>query len=58
MTTMKIGPILWVFCLQYFVGEAIAILGSRRAYSLRTNFISDLGALVAARTSALRGTHW
>ena len=32
-------------CLQYFAGEALSILGVRGAYSLRTSFISDLGAV-------------
>ena len=40
-----IGAVLWMCCLQYFAGEAFAILGFRGPYSLRTNFISDLGAV-------------
>jgi hypothetical membrane protein len=40
-----VGSILWMCCLQYFAGEALSILGVRGPYSLRTNFISDLGAV-------------
>jgi hypothetical membrane protein len=40
-----VGAVLWMCCLQYFAGEAIAILGVRGPYSLRMNFISDLGAV-------------
>jgi len=45
MCRTKIGATLWIFCLQYFVAEAIAISGWPGAYSLSRNYISDLGAL-------------
>jgi hypothetical membrane protein len=45
MKLPEAGAILWMCCLQYFAGEAIAILGFRGFYSLRTIFISDLGAV-------------
>ncbi len=38
------GAALWMACLQFFMGEAIAALAWRGAYSYRLNFISDLGA--------------
>lgn len=42
---MKVGAVLWICCLQYFVAEAVAIGGWPGAYSLRRNYISDLGAV-------------
>jgi len=48
MTRIKCGAVLWMFCLQYFAAEAIAIMGFRGDYSLRHNFISDLGAVDCA----------
>ncbi len=45
MKAVRIGAILWMLCLQYFLGEAIAIAGWPGPYSLAQNFISDLGAL-------------
>lgn len=41
----RIGALLWVFCLQYFVAEAITIQGWAGRYSLRENYISDLSAV-------------
>ena len=38
------GALLWTLCLQYFVAEAVAIHAWTGAYSLSTNYISDLGA--------------
>ena len=48
MTFPKAGAVLWMCCLQYFAGEAVSITGFQGAYSLRTNFISDLGAVGCA----------
>ncbi len=39
-----IGAVLWMLCLQYFVAEALAIHAWQGIYSLKNNFISDLGA--------------
>ncbi len=39
------GACLWIGCLQFFAGEAIAGLAWRGGYSYRLNFISDLGAV-------------
>jgi hypothetical membrane protein len=49
----KIGAVLWMLCLQYFVAEAIAVSHWRGVYSFRDDYISDLGALgcSAARCS-------
>jgi hypothetical membrane protein len=44
MTSRRLGAWLWVSCLQYFAAEAAAVFGFRGGYSLRRNFISDLGA--------------
>ena len=41
----RTGGVLWIACLQYFVAEAVCIAFWRGAYSLRENFISDLGAV-------------
>jgi len=51
MKPRVVGAILWLCCLQYFAGEAIAILGFSGPYSLRANFISDLGAVDCAAGS-------
>lgn len=45
MKTTQWGAIFWILCLQYFAGEAISIMGWRGPYSLRENYISDLGAV-------------
>jgi hypothetical membrane protein len=45
MKQTKVGAILWIFCLQYFLAEAVSILGWRGSYSLADNYISDLGAV-------------
>ena len=45
MTRTRIGAILWILCLQYFVAEAIAIHGWPGLYSFSQNYISDLGAV-------------
>lgn len=45
MSTTKVGATLWIFCLQYFLAEAVAISGWPGSYSLSGNYISDLGAL-------------
>jgi hypothetical membrane protein len=42
----QLAPVLWLACLQFFVAEQIARFGWQgAAYSFRTNYISDLGAL-------------
>jgi hypothetical membrane protein len=45
MNPTRLGAVCWVLCLQYFAGEAISVAGWRGVYSLRENYISDLGAL-------------
>jgi hypothetical membrane protein len=45
MSKTNIGATLWIFCLQYFVAEAMAISGWPGSYSLSDNYISDLGAV-------------
>ncbi len=45
MSTTKVGATLWIFSLQYFLAEAVAISGWPGSYSLSGNYISDLGAL-------------
>jgi hypothetical membrane protein len=44
MTPAKAGACLWLLCLQFFVAEQIARLGWTGHYSMRRNYISDLGA--------------
>jgi hypothetical membrane protein len=46
------GAIFWILCLQYFAGEAIAIAGWHGPYSLRENYISDLGMVGCGNTAA------
>jgi hypothetical membrane protein len=45
MTSRRWGGALWVGCLQFFAGEAIAAAGFAGSYEYRRNYISDLGAL-------------
>ena len=45
MRWTRLGALLWIFCLQYFVAEAASIYGWRGSYSLSRNYISDLGAV-------------
>jgi hypothetical membrane protein len=45
MKRTRIGAIFWIFCLQYFVAEAVSIRGWPGYYSLSENYISDLGAI-------------
>lgn len=45
MSRTKIGAVLWIACLQYFLAEAVAISRWQGAYSLSRNYISDLGAI-------------
>jgi hypothetical membrane protein len=51
MARTKLGALLWILCLQYFVAEAVAISGWSGAYSFRFNYISDLGALGCSAAS-------
>ena len=44
------GALLWLGCLQFFVCEQLARLGWQGHYSLRSNYISDLGTLGCAAT--------
>lgn len=48
------GAWLWVGCLQFFVAEEVARLGWNGAYSLRRNYISDLGMVSCGMTCS----HW
>ncbi|HEY1453464.1 MAG TPA: DUF998 domain-containing protein [Roseiarcus sp.] len=57
MTSRRRGAWLWVGCLQYFVAEAIAAAGFRGAFSLRRNFISDLGAVRCGDSSGCSPLH-
>jgi hypothetical membrane protein len=50
MNRSKLGAVLWIFCLQYFVAEAITVSGWQGVYSLRFNYISDLGAVGCSPT--------
>jgi hypothetical membrane protein len=45
MKRTSLGALFWLFCLQYFAAEAIAVAGWRGGYSFHDNYISDLGAL-------------
>ena len=41
----RLGAVLWILCLQYFVAEALTAWAWDGRYSFRTNFISDLAAV-------------
>ena len=45
MSSPKLGPPLWLLCLQYFAAEAIVISHWTGTYSLSGNYISDLAAV-------------
>jgi hypothetical membrane protein len=56
MKKTEIGAVLWIFCLQYFLAEAVAISAWPGHYSLSANYISDLGALrCGAQAQGLAG---
>ncbi len=44
MPPARVGAFLWLLCLQFFVAEQIARMGWTGHYSMRHDFISDLGA--------------
>jgi hypothetical membrane protein len=44
MKATRLGPLLWLCCLQFFVAERIVALNWPGTYSFARNFISDLGA--------------
>ena len=56
-TSRRRGAWLWVGCLQYFAAEAIAAAGFRGEYSVRLNFISDLGAVRCVDGAACSPLH-
>jgi hypothetical membrane protein len=45
MTPAKVGACLWLLCFQFFVAEQFARMGWTGHYSMRRDYISDLGAL-------------
>lgn len=45
MSLNRLGPWLWLLCLQYFVAEAIVVWHWNGLYSFRDNVISDLAAV-------------
>lgn len=51
---MRLGAWLWVGCLQFFVAEEVARLGWTGRYSLRWNYISDLGRVSCSAVCS----HW
>jgi hypothetical membrane protein len=44
MPPAKVGACLWLLCLQFFIAEQIARMGWTGHYSMRHDYISDLGA--------------
>jgi len=40
----RLGALLWIACLQYFLAEAVSASAWSGGYSLSRNYISDLGA--------------
>ena len=50
----RIGGACWLACLQFFAAEELSRLGWVGRYSLRWNFISDLGAV----RCSLACSHW
>jgi hypothetical membrane protein len=44
MAPTKVGACLWLLCLQFFIAEQIARMGWTGHYSMRRDYISDLGA--------------
>jgi hypothetical membrane protein len=54
----RLGAGLWLFCFQFFVGEQIARLGWAGHYSMKRNYISDLGAVRCSGSPACSSLHW
>jgi hypothetical membrane protein len=56
-----VGACLWLCCFQFFIAEQIARLGWTRHYSMKRDYISDLGLLHcigSAAGSACATLHW
>ncbi len=49
----RAGAWAWLGCLQFFVAEALSNLGWDGRYSYRTNYISDLGAVLQSPRHSL-----
>ena len=45
MPKPRLGALLWIACLQYFLAEAVTASAWGGGYSVSHNYISDLGAL-------------
>ena len=45
MPAPRLGALLWIACLQYFLAEAVTASAWGGGYSFGHNYISDLGAL-------------
>ena len=45
MPTPRLGALLWIGCLQYFLAEAVTAFAWGGGYRFGHNYISDLGAL-------------
>lgn len=50
-TTLLIGGFAWILCLQYFVAQILVANAWTTPFSLRNNYISDLGNTACAVTS-------
>ena len=56
MTPAKLGACLWLLCLQFFVAEQIARIGWTGHYSMRRDYISDLGAAGSSLHAVMNGS--
>lgn len=56
MTPAKVGACLWLLCLQFFIAEQIARMGWTGHYSMRRDYISDLGAAGSSLHRVMNGS--
>jgi hypothetical membrane protein len=56
MSPARVGACLWLLCLQFFVAEQIARMGWTGHYSMRRDYISDLGANASSLHWVMNGS--
>jgi hypothetical membrane protein len=56
MTPAKVGACLWLLCLQFFIAEQVARMGWTGHYSMRRDYISDLGANASSLHWVMNGS--
>jgi hypothetical membrane protein len=56
MPPVKVGAFLWLLCFQFFIAEQVARMGWTGHYSMRRDYISDLGAAGSSLHRVMNGS--